>query len=139
MRTGGRCRRTHTRKLVGTIDITSAKLPSSRRVTYQPHHQRIPAGEIERIVGAQIRNSLGTPEVVISTWKAARSTLKGITEAEVREALISFQPLWDELFPAEQARIVQQLVERVQIKADCVEVVLRVRRNLIDRRRADGK
>ena len=39
--------------------------------------------------------------------------MKGITETEVREALTTFEPLWDELFPAEQARIVEQLVERV--------------------------
>ena len=41
-----------------------------------------------------------------------------ITEAEVREALQRLDPLWDELFPAEQARIVQLLVERVDVRAD---------------------
>ena len=38
-----------------------------------------------------------------------------ISEAEVREALQRLDPLWDELFPAEQARIVQLLVERVDV------------------------
>ena len=33
--------------------------------------------------------------------------------------------LWDELFPAEQARIVQLLVERVDVRTDGVEVRLR--------------
>ena len=36
-------------------------------------------------------------------------------EDEVREALTALDPLWAELFPAEQARIVQLLVERVDI------------------------
>jgi site-specific DNA recombinase len=32
--------------------------------------------------------------------------MDGIDEAEVREALPRLDPLWDELFPAEQARMV---------------------------------
>ncbi len=44
-----------------------------------------------------------------------------ISEADVREALHRLDPLWDELFPAEQARIVALLVERVDIGTDGVE------------------
>jgi site-specific DNA recombinase len=36
-----------------------------------------------------------------------------ITEAEARAALQQLDPLWEELFPAEQARIVALLVERI--------------------------
>ena len=35
-------------------------------------------------------------------------------------------PLWDELFPAEQARIVALLIERVEIRTDGLNVRLRV-------------
>ena len=38
----------------------------------------------------------------------------------------SLDPLWDELFPAEQARIVALLVERVDISTDGLNVRLRV-------------
>jgi len=48
-----------------------------------------------------------------------------IQEAEVREALERFDPIWDELFPAEQARIVQFLVERVDVSLDGVDIRLR--------------
>jgi site-specific DNA recombinase len=48
-----------------------------------------------------------------------------ITEDEAREALLQLDPLWDELFPAEQARIVQLLVERVDLRMHGVEVRLR--------------
>ena len=48
-----------------------------------------------------------------------------ITENQAREALIQLDPLWDELFPAEQARIVQLLVERVDVRMHGVEVRLR--------------
>ena len=40
-------------------------------------------------------------------------------------ALLQLDPLWDELFPAEQARIVQLLVERVDVRMHGVEVRLR--------------
>ena len=51
--------------------------------------------------------------------------MEGLTEANVREALERLDPLWDELFPAEQARIVQLLVERVDVWMHGVEVRLR--------------
>ena len=35
------------------------------------------------------------------------------------------RPAWDELFPAEQARIVQPLVERLDVRMHGVEVRLR--------------
>jgi site-specific DNA recombinase len=49
-----------------------------------------------------------------------------MTESEVRDALQSFDPLWNELFPAEQARIIELLVERVDVRADRVDIQLRI-------------
>lgn len=43
---------------------------------------------------------------------------------EVREALIRFDPLWDELLPAEQTRIVRLLVQRVEIGINRMHVHL---------------
>ena len=61
----------------------------------------------------------------MGTWRAARAEQDDITEDEVREALLKFDPLWDKLFPAEQARIVQLLVERVDVRTHGVAVGLR--------------
>jgi hypothetical protein len=58
---------------------------------------------------------LRAPEMVIATLRAAQSDAEGLVEDEVRAALAALDPLWAELFPAEQARIVQLLVERVDI------------------------
>ena len=49
-----------------------------------------------------------------------------ITEADARAALQQLDPLWDELFPAEQARIVALLVERIDIGTEGLDVRLRV-------------
>ncbi|MCB1498538.1 MAG: recombinase family protein [Bauldia sp.] len=87
---------------------------------------RVPAAEIEAAVVDQLRGLLRAPEIVVGTWRTARRNVDGLTEAEVREALEGLDPLWDELFPAEQARIVQLLVERVDVGTDGVDIRLRV-------------
>ena len=48
-----------------------------------------------------------------------------ITEGRVRYLLADFAAIWDELFPAEQARIVQLLIERVDVSDDAIEVRIR--------------
>jgi len=87
---------------------------------------RVPAGEIEAAVTDQLRAVFRQPEIVAGTWKAARAHAADITEADARSALQRLDPLWDELFPAEQARIVTLLVERVDIGTDGLKVRLRV-------------
>ena len=87
---------------------------------------RVPAAEIEGAVVDQLRGLLRAPEVIVGTWRSARPEIDGLSEAEVREALEGLDPLWDELFPAEQARIVQLLVERVDVGQGGVDIRLRV-------------
>jgi DNA invertase Pin-like site-specific DNA recombinase len=87
--------------------------------------RRVPAAEIENAVIDQLRGLLRAPEIIVRTWRAARQAAGEISEREVREALERLDPLWDELFPAEQARIVQLLVERVDISLDGADIQLR--------------
>ncbi|HEV7253604.1 MAG TPA: recombinase family protein [Mesorhizobium sp.] len=96
--------------------------------------QRVGAGEIERAVIDQLRAMLRAPETIVRTWLAAKEleretsnqgTGTCVSEAEVRDALVQLDPLWDELFPAEQARIVQLLVSRVDVSTSGVTVHLR--------------
>ncbi len=87
--------------------------------------RRVPAAQIEAVVIAQIRTMVQTPEILVATWRAARKTIKGLTEREVRDELSRFDALWAELFPAEQARIVQLLVDRVDIAENGADITLR--------------
>ncbi|MTH59997.1 recombinase family protein [Paracoccus litorisediminis] len=87
---------------------------------------RVPAGEIEAAVIARLRAVFRQPEIVAGTFKALRDQDAGITEAEVIAALQRIDPLWDALFPVEQARIIALLVERVDIGTDGLKVHLRV-------------
>ena len=86
---------------------------------------RVPAAEIEAAVIRQIRGMLRAPEVVVATWRAAQPECQGLAEDEVRGALAALDPLWTELFPAEQARIIQLLIERVDIGADGLKLMFR--------------
>jgi hypothetical protein len=88
--------------------------------------KQVPAAEVERIVIDQIRSLLQIPEIIVQTWRAMRYTDKDLAESDVRDALLEFEPLWNELFPAEQARIVELLVERVDLQPDRIDLRLRV-------------
>ena len=88
--------------------------------------RRVSAAAIEAAVVGQVRALLRQPEVVAGTWLAARAEAPDLTESEVREALHRLDPLWDELFPAEQARIVRALVERVEVGPAGADIRLRV-------------
>jgi site-specific DNA recombinase len=87
---------------------------------------RVPAAEIEKIVIDQVRLLLLSPEIIVQTWRSARKSIRGMTESEVRDALQAFDPLWNQLFPVEQSRIIGLLVERVNVLADRVDIKLRI-------------
>jgi site-specific DNA recombinase len=87
---------------------------------------RVPAGEIETAVVAQIRLLVRQPEVIVGTWQAARATGPDLTEHVVKEARDQLAPLWEDLFPVEQARIIHLLVDRVEIGASGATVRLRL-------------
>jgi hypothetical protein len=83
------------------------------------------AAEIEAAVIDQLQGIFRQPEIIVVRCRAARAEQDDITEDEAREALLQLDPLCDELFPAEQARIVQLLVERVDVRMRGVGVRLR--------------
>ena len=82
----------------------------------------VPAADVEAVVLAQVQRLLTTPEMIARTWNVAKGELE---EREVLGQLADFGSLWAEMFPAEQARIVKLLVERVDLMIDGLEVRLR--------------
>lgn len=96
--------------------------------------RRVSAAEIETAVIAQVRILLRQPEIIIGTWLAAKADVPNVTENETREALERLDPLWNELFPAEQARIIRLLVDRVEVGPSGATIRLRIAglRGLVD-------
>ena len=75
----------------------------------------------------QVRGLLRAPEIVVGTWRASRTkAADAISEGQVRKALLDLDPMWVELFPAEQARIVGLLVERIDVGEHGFDLRLRV-------------
>src|SRR6185295_16553077 len=66
--------------------------------------RRVPAAEIEGAVIDQVRGLLRSPEMIVRTWRAGKRLVAGLDESEVRAALQRLDPVWNELFPGEQAR-----------------------------------
>jgi hypothetical protein len=54
--------------------------------------------------------------MVARTWATAKREADEITERELTVLLADFATVWSELFPPEQARVVQLLVERVEVQ-----------------------
>ncbi len=87
---------------------------------------RLPVGELEVAVVAQVRALLRLPEVGVGTWQTARMAASDVTEHDVLRALERIEPLWDGLFHSERARIVLLLVDCIDVRADGDAVRLRL-------------
>ena len=85
----------------------------------------VPAVDVEGAVLDHVQKLLAAPELIARTWATAKREGEEITEREVTTLLADFATVWNELFPAEQARIVQLLVERVDVQEDALEVRIR--------------
>jgi site-specific DNA recombinase len=86
----------------------------------------VPAADVEGAVLDYLQRLLAAPELVARSWAVAKREGKDdITEREVTVLLADFGTVWSELFPAEQARLVQLLVERVDVQEDALEVRIR--------------
>ncbi len=77
--------------------------------------QRLPAGMVEDAVIGEIRRMIAAPEVRARALSALKADMPDVDDKVVIAALDEFEKLWASLFPAEQARIVQLLVDRVTV------------------------
>lgn len=88
----------------------------------------LPAGDVEAAVVAQLRGILQAPEMVMQVWRELSKhggTAADMTETQVSVALSQIDVVWEQLFPLEQHRIVQLLVERIVVSPDELQVRLR--------------
>ena len=107
--------------------------------------RRLPADTVESPVLAEIHRVLRTPETAAQVIAAMeREDMADIAEADVITTLQGFSDLWAQLFPAEQARIIQLLVRRVTVTAEGLVIDLRtdgiagVMRDLMTPRRLEA-
>ncbi|MEO5347838.1 MAG: recombinase family protein [Magnetococcus sp. YQC-9] len=93
------------------------------------HHacslRSVAAGEIEAVVIQQVRTMLRSPEMVVKTWQAGNEQEYGLQERDIVQALRRLDPVWEELFPVEQQRLVSLLIDAVEVSKGDVQVHLR--------------
>lgn len=76
---------------------------------------RLPVAMVEGTVIGQIRLLVRAPEVASRLLQVLRADGVTANEKDIIASLDWFDALWGRLFPAEQARIVLLLVERVAV------------------------
>ena len=82
-------------------------------------------GWIEDAVIGEIRRMIRAPEIAARVIKAPRDVSAAVDEKVVIKALGEFDQIWTALYPAEQTRIIQLLVDRVTVGASGIAVDLR--------------
>lgn len=80
---------------------------------------RIPAGEIEEIIKGQLKAIFASPKILVEIWRSAKKDNPDFQEYELHESLNRLGSFWDLLFPAEQKRITQLLIERPDFSTNC--------------------
>ena len=86
---------------------------------------RLPAAELEAAVLQQLRAILRQPGMTCEIVPQAVALNDQLDEAQVTVAMTQLDVIWDQLFPAEQTRIVQLLVEKVIVSPDHIQLQLR--------------
>lgn len=86
---------------------------------------RLPAAELESAVLEQLRAILRAPTLLGDMLPHAINLDPTLDEAKITVAMTRLDVIWDQLFPAEQSRIVKLLVEKVIVSPNDLEVRLR--------------
>ena len=86
---------------------------------------RLAAAMVDGAVIAEMRRIIGAPEIAARVIEAQRRDGGPLDERAIVAALQRFNDLWDALYPAEQARIVRLLVDRVTVGPSGMAVDLR--------------
>jgi hypothetical protein len=86
---------------------------------------RLAAAMVDGAVIAEMRRIIGSPEIAARVIEAQRREDGSTDERAIVSALQRFNDLWDALYPAEQARIVRLLVDRVTVGPTGMAVDLR--------------
>jgi hypothetical protein len=76
---------------------------------------RIPADEVEAATIAQIKTVLGSPEAIAAICQAIHRNGAAVDEARTVLAMTQLGDAWEQLFPLERHRIVNLMIERVDL------------------------
>ena len=85
----------------------------------------LPALTLEKMVLEATRQQLISPELLFQVWKQAHQTESSIKESHIRLALSDLGSVWDELFAPEKRRLIELLVQRIEVTEEEVTLDFR--------------
>ena len=85
-------------------------------------YERIPAGEVEAATVAQIKSVLESPESIAAVCALIQKTGAPIAEDATVMAMHQLGHVWEQLYPVERHRIVNLMIERVDLVAGGLKV-----------------
>jgi len=100
-------------------------------------HEKCPvrmvrAGDIEGIVFDQIKAIFRDPAIVVRTLREAERDSEAdkaggdaLTESDIRDGLMSLDAVWDHLYHAEQARLLQLFVKKIRVEPQGIHIEIR--------------
>lgn len=80
---------------------------------------------MEALILTQLQAVFASPEMIVETWREAYKEDDSVTEAAVRDALGDIVPIWKELFPVKQQRLLELMIEKVIVNYEYVDVRIR--------------
>ena len=112
---------------VGRLEPDRRRLTQERDNLLQAVGERSTPSLVRRL--AEVDEAVGELERRRDELRCGLAALNGqaLDETDLRDAMARFDPIWDELFPAERARILQLLVERLVYDPAAGEVELTFR------------
>ncbi|MDX1950285.1 MAG: recombinase family protein, partial [Rickettsiales bacterium] len=84
--------------------------------------KNIPAEEIESIVLYQVRQILTSTKMMMKVYGNIIKEYPQLSQDEFKNLIENFDGIWDELFPAEQQKILQLLINKITVYTDKVEI-----------------
>ncbi len=87
--------------------------------------KQVSAREMEERVLQQVQRLVTAPDLIMDTYKAATKHDNTITDMDVRNTLQNIAPIWQELFPAEQQRLLSLMIDKVILYEDHLDIQVR--------------
>lgn len=117
---------THTRKgsRLYRYYVSSDEIRGREKDTKAAALVRMPADLVENATVKEVLRLIRSPHVIAETIRLVQSEAPETPETEVVAVLDQFWNLWSALIPAEQARVLRLLVERVVVKAGGIAITL---------------
>lgn len=87
--------------------------------------KRVAARDIEALVVMQLQDIFAEPEMIVAVWREITNTDPSIDNNAVRDALSDLMPIWNELFPKEQERLIALMLQSLVVYPDSVDIRIR--------------